>query len=223
MSRSAPLTRERIVTAAVGMADEQGFDAVSMRRVAVHLDAGAMSLYRHVADKGELVSAMVDRVTGEYSCAGTDPSGLDWRERIHLLARSDWRMFMEHPWMLTATTTLAPPFGTESLASMEWALEALSPLGLQPHEAARVIMTVTTYVQGSVRIVLGGPEHSGDDGGTKGGDDPGLRWQARLRDRDMDRFPRLQELVRGYRPEPDRDWFADGIDMILDGVPQPQR
>ena len=77
MSRRTPLTQDRIVTAAIEVADEQGFDAVSMRRVALHLGTGTMSLYRHVADKGELVSAMVDRVTGEYSCTGADTSGAD--------------------------------------------------------------------------------------------------------------------------------------------------
>lgn len=61
-----PLTRERIVTAALEIADHGGFESVSMRRVAVHLGSGTMSLYRHIADKDELVSAMVARVTGAY-------------------------------------------------------------------------------------------------------------------------------------------------------------
>ncbi|MBB4935529.1 AcrR family transcriptional regulator [Lipingzhangella halophila] len=205
-----PLTRERIVAAAIEVADERGFEAVSMRRVAEHLGSGTMSLYRHIADKDELVFAMVDAVTGRY--AYPDPDGMDWRERMHALARTDWHMFLDHPWMLAATSSVAPPFGTESFASMEWALEALEPVGLEPHAAAQVIMTVNNYIQGSVRVVLGGSDYGAET------DDPGVNWQRRLRAVDLERFPRLRWLVSLPLPETDRNWFADGLDVILDGV-----
>lgn len=205
-----PLTRERIVTAALEIADHGGFESVSMRRVAVHLGSGTMSLYRHIADKDELVSAMVARVTGAYPYP--DAAGMDWRECMHALARTDWQMFLDHPWMLTATASLAPPFGTESLAAMEWALEALEPLGFEPHVAARVIMTVNTYVQGSARAALGEPTEAA------GSDDPGANWQHRLATTDLARFPRLRELIHRPLPQEDRDWFAGGLDFILDGV-----
>ncbi|MFI7611490.1 TetR/AcrR family transcriptional regulator [Nonomuraea terrae] len=206
---AAPLTREGIAAAAIMVADEHGIDAVSIRRVAERLGSGTMSLYRHIAGKDDLISAMVDQVTGRY--AYPDPEGMDWRARMHALARTDWRMFLEHPWMLDATSSVAPPFGTESFAAMEWALEALAPLGLEPHVAARVIMTVNTYVQGSVRVVLG-------ERGDGQADDPGLNWQRRLLDVDLERFPRLRRLVRHPVPERGRDWFVDGLDVILDGV-----
>ncbi|QBI53086.1 TetR/AcrR family transcriptional regulator [Streptomonospora litoralis] len=207
---AAPLTRERIAAAAIDTADEHGFEAVSMRRVAEHLGSGTMSLYRHIADKEELVSAMVDRVAGRY--AYPDPAGMDWRERMHALARTDWRMFVEHPWMLAATANLSPPFGAESLAGMEWALDALEPAGLEPHQAAQVVMTVNHYVQGSVRVVLGEAARSADT------DDPGANWRQRLHDVDLERFPRLHDLVRRPLPRTERDWFAEGLDVILDGV-----
>ncbi|WP_393916524.1 TetR/AcrR family transcriptional regulator [Halostreptopolyspora alba] len=205
-----PLTRERVVSAAIEVADDRGYEAVSMRRVAEHLGSGTMSLYRHIADKNELVSAMVDQVTGRYTYP--DPEGMDWRERMHAFARTDWRMFLDHPWMLAATASVTPPFGTQSFAAMEWALEALESVGLEPHAAAQVIMTVNNYVQGSVRVVLGEADHDTET------DDPGVNWQRRLRDIDLDQFPRLRELVRLPLPQTDRNWFADGLDVILDGV-----
>lgn len=206
---SGPLTRERIVNCAIAIADEEGLDAVTMRRVAEHLGAGAMSLYRHVSDKVELINAMVEQVTAEYSYP--DPAGLGWRERIHVLARQDWSAFLAHPWMLTATTTVTPPFGTASLSAMEWALTALDDLRVTPDVAANAIMTINNYVQGSARVLLG-------DRQGEAGDDVGHAWQHRLRDLDLTDFPRLRELIDHPIPAGERDTFAQGLDVILDGI-----
>lgn len=206
---SGPLSRQKIVAAAIEVADEVGLDVMTMKRVAERLGAGVMSLYRHVADKDELIGAMVDQVTGEY--AYPDQSGLGWREAMHTLARADWAAFLAHPWMLTATATVTPPFGTASLAAMEWALTALEELELPPHAAARAVMTINNYIQGSARVVLGDEQAETDD-------DPGRGWQQRLAGVDLAAFPRLGHLVRQPLPDGERDWFADGLDLILDGV-----
>ncbi|GAB3645001.1 TetR/AcrR family transcriptional regulator [Glycomyces tarimensis] len=203
------MSRARIVASAIELADAEGLEAVTMRRVAERLKTGAMSLYRHVSDKDELVGAMVEQVTADYTYP--DRSGLGWRECMHALARQDWSAFLAHPWMLTATATVTPPFGTASLAAMEWALTALDELELAPAEAARVIMTVNNYVQGSARIALG-------DRRPGSADDPGRSWQQRLRAVDLSAFPRLSELIAEPLPAGERDWFADGLDVILDGV-----
>lgn len=206
---SGPLSREKIVTAAIDVADEVGLEAMTMKRVAERLSAGAMSLYRHVADKDELIAAMVEQVTDEYT--HPDQAGLDWREAMHTLARQDWGAYLDHPWMLTATATTAPPFGTASLTVMEWALTALDELEMPPPVAARAIMTINNYVQGSARVLLGGSQ-------AEAGDDPGRNWQQRLADVDLDAFPRLSRLIRHPLPDGERDWFADGLDVILDGI-----
>lgn len=206
---SGPLSRERVVTAAIELADQHGLDAVSMRRVAEHLQTGAASLYRHISNRDELVSAMAEQVMADYDYP--DTTDMDWRECMHVLARQDWSAFLAHPWMLTATATVTPPFGAASLAAMEWALTALAQLGLPPHEAARAIMTVNNYVQGTARVVLGDRQADADE-------DPGRNWQQRLRDADLQRFPLLRELISEPLPEGDRNWFEDGLDVILDGV-----
>jgi AcrR family transcriptional regulator len=206
---SGPLTRARIVTAAIELADHDGLDAVSMRRVAEHLQTGAASLYRHVSNRDELVTAMVEQITAAYDYP--DTSDLGWRECMHALAHQDWSAFLAHPWMLTANATVTPPFGPASLAAMEWALTALTQPGLPPHEAARAVMTINNYVQGTARVVLGDRQEDVDD-------DPGRAWQHRLHEVDLHRFPLLQALVSGSLPDGDRNWFADGLDVILDGV-----
>lgn len=206
---SGPLSREKIVAAAIEVADETGLDAMTMKRVAERLDAGVMSLYRHVADKDELIEAMVEQVTGQY--AYPDQSGLSWREAMHTLARTDWDAFLAHPWMLTATATVTPPFGTASLVAMEWALTALEGLELPPHAAASAVMTINNYVQGSARVALGDKQAEADD-------NPGRSWQRRLAGVDLDALPRLRHLIGQPFPVDERDWFADGLDVILDGV-----
>ncbi|WP_242453946.1 TetR/AcrR family transcriptional regulator [Bailinhaonella thermotolerans] len=206
---SGPLSREKIVTTAIGVADEVGLEAMTMKRVAERLGAGVMSLYRHVADKDELIEAMVERVTGDY--AYPDRRGIGWREAMHVLARRDWAAFLAHPWLLSATATVAPPFGAASLAAMEWALSALDELELPPPAAARAIMTINNYVQGSARVVLGGRRAGA-------GDDPGRSWRQRLGGVDLDAFPHLGRLVGHPLPEGEGDWFAEGLDVILDGI-----
>ena len=209
VGRSGPLTRGRIVDAAINVADDAGLAAMTMKRVADKLETGPMSLYRHVADKDELVAAMVERVTGAYSYP--ELAGAGWREAMHALARQDWRAMLDHPWMLAATASVSPPFGTASLAAMEWALAALDELGLEPHAAARAVMTINNYVQGSARVMLG-------ERYAETGDDPGRSWQQRLTSVDLDAYPKLARLIAQPIPESDRDWFAAGLDVILDGI-----
>ncbi|SDT05806.1 regulatory protein, tetR family [Brevibacterium sandarakinum] len=208
------LSHERIIAAAIEVADEAGLEAMTMKRVAARLGAGVMSLYRHVSDKDELIGAMVEQVTAEFSYP--DPSGLSWREAMHVLAGQDWAAFLAHPWMLTATATVTPPFGTASLAAMEWALTALEEADLPPDAAARVVMTINNYVQGSARVVLG-------DRQSEAGDDPGRMWKQRLHDVDLSDFPRLSSLIAGPLPAGERDWFTEGLDVILDGVQAQQK
>ena len=223
------LSRERIVEVAIDLADREGLDSVSMRRIAKQLGAGAMSLYRHVADKEELLRGMIDTLHSRH--AYPDPGDLGWRERMRLLARHDWDMYTAHPWLLTATATLAPPAGPHMLASMEWALTALEPLELTPEQAGRAIMAVTHHLQGSARLALGGE-------GDLDERSPGNAWRRRLGGEDLSSFPRVAALV-GTAPEAEEghpgvgsavsegaeglgsrggDWVLSGLDMVLDGI-----
>lgn len=206
---SGPLSRDRIVAAAIDLADDGGLDAVTMSGVARRLGAGAMSLYRHVSDKDDLVAAMVERVTIDFSYPDRD--GRDWRGCMHALAEQDRASFQAHPWMLAATATVTPPFGTASLAAMEWALDVLEGAGIPAPDAARAIMTINHYVQGSARIMLGEAAPTVDH-------DPGRAWRERLHDAELSDFPRLHRLITGPAPAADRDWFAGGLDLILDGL-----
>ncbi|MGY1630692.1 TetR/AcrR family transcriptional regulator [Geodermatophilus sp. SYSU D01186] len=94
-ARRVPLSRERVLRAAVQLADEAGIDAVSMRRLAQELGVVPMALYKHVASKEELLDGMVDVVIGEFEAP--DPS-LDWRTAVRERVLSARRAVLRHPW-----------------------------------------------------------------------------------------------------------------------------
>ena len=90
-----PLNKERILRTAVALADADGVDSLSMRKIAEELDVVPMALYRHVANKDEMLDGMVDLVVAEI-----DPpeSGLDWKTAMRRRILSARRMLLRHPW-----------------------------------------------------------------------------------------------------------------------------
>jgi len=102
----APLTRERILRAAVAMADDGGIEALSMRRLAQELDVVPMALYRHVANKEDLLDGIVDLVVGE-----VDPpeTGTDWKAAIRRRVLSAREMLLRHPWAVRAIESRTDP------------------------------------------------------------------------------------------------------------------
>lgn len=91
----APLTRERVLSTAVALADEQGVDSLSMRRLAVALDVVPMALYRHVANKDELLNGLVDVVIAEIDPVRSDA---DWKTALRDRILSARRALLRHPW-----------------------------------------------------------------------------------------------------------------------------
>src|SRR5438046_7190344 len=90
-----PLSRERVLQAAIELADEGGIESLTMRKLARALGVEAMSLYNHVAGKGDLVDAIVDLVVGEIELP---PPGEDWADEIRRCAISAHEAFLRHPW-----------------------------------------------------------------------------------------------------------------------------
>jgi AcrR family transcriptional regulator len=120
--RPAELTREQITAAAVAVADAEGLAAVTMRRLAAELGAGAASLYRHVATRSELVARMIDRSFGE---ADPVPATDDWRADI-VAAHLRWlRYLRRRPWLLDAIA--GQSLGTNALRLMEENLRLVAP------------------------------------------------------------------------------------------------
>jgi DNA-binding transcriptional regulator YhcF (GntR family) len=143
----AALSRERIVAAAIAVADKEGLDALSMRRVAVDLDVAPMSLYRHVRDKDDLLLGMMDAAFGEWQLL--EPrSGDGWREVLTDAARELWRVFRRHLWLAPAYSLTRPSLVPSGLGYTEHVLATLLAGGLEPAAAFSLHLILFNYVRG---------------------------------------------------------------------------
>jgi AcrR family transcriptional regulator len=104
--RRVPLSRDRVLRAAVALADASGIDALSMRNLAQELDVVPMALYKHVANKEQLLDGMVDVIVGEI-----DPpvEGPDWKSAVRQRILSARRALLRHPWASRAIESRANP------------------------------------------------------------------------------------------------------------------
>jgi AcrR family transcriptional regulator len=143
--RTGGLDRQQVVRAAITVADREGLDALTMRRVAQQLGAGTMSLYWHVRDKDELIELMRDEVAGEHTL---QPSG-DWRSDLARFARDTRAMFLRHPW-LASVAFGTPPLGPNSLRQDELTMAAMSSLGVDLQTQGAIGAAVYFFVIGFV-------------------------------------------------------------------------
>ncbi|GAA4508888.1 TetR/AcrR family transcriptional regulator [Actinoallomurus oryzae] len=144
--RRPKLTVDRIVRAALAVADREGLAAMSMVRVAEEAGAGTMSLYTYVPGKAELIDLMVDAVLAERELPGPgDPRPGGWREQIELYAERTRAAYRRHPW-LREISTVRPPLGPGLMAQQEYLLSALSGIGLSPRQITAAAGTVVTFV-----------------------------------------------------------------------------
>jgi len=141
------LSLERIVAAAVAVADAEGLEAVSMRRIARSLGAGTMSLYRYIATKDDLLALIGDALLGEALVPGELPD--DWLEAIAAVARQTRRAYLRHPWAIqlvhrpgAVRASLAGPNG---LRHAEQSLSALSGAPMDDRTKLEVLAIVEDY------------------------------------------------------------------------------
>ena len=154
MARGRPPahTRDQVVDAAIAVADAEGLGAVTMRRIATEIGAGAMSLYTYVPDKDRLLDLMVDRVGAE-SPAVTMTG--DWRTDLVALATTQRALMLAHPWLPAALPNRRLT-GRNMLAYLERGLAALAPTGLAGPTKLELIALVTGFVASYVTGELAG-------------------------------------------------------------------
>jgi AcrR family transcriptional regulator len=148
-SAPRPLSRAAIVAAAIEIADADGLEAVSIRRLATKLDARPMSLYSHIGRKGDLIDLMVDEVMGGAIIPGGPPTD-DWREGLRQIAQRTRESTRAHPWMIAAAFH-RPFLGPNALRHIDQSLAAVSALPLSPERKRAVLLAVDTYTLGFVR------------------------------------------------------------------------
>jgi AcrR family transcriptional regulator len=211
------LSLERIVAAAVRIADADGLAGVSMNRVAAELGTGTMSLYRYVAAKEELVTLMVDAAYGPVSW--TRAPGEDWRSG---LSRWAWEMragMQRHPWVLQVPIS-GLPIRPNEVAWFEEGLGVLGDTGLREEEKASVMMLISGYVRNSASIDADIEAAVRAAGLTP---DEWMASYARTLGRlaDPGRFPAIARFAAAgvfERADPPEKEFTFGLERILDGI-----
>jgi AcrR family transcriptional regulator len=209
------LSLDRIVAAGVKLAAAEGLAAVSMGRVAGELGASAMSLYRYVGSKDELLALMVDAAIGPPPAAA-QPDG-DWRAGLSGWAGAYHEALARHPWVVRVPIG-GPPTTPNGVAWMEAGLASLAGTGLDEGEKLSVILLLSGYVRSEATLMADIAAAAAASG------DPNvLRSWGRLITRltDAERFPALHRaLASGALEEegaPDED-FAWRLERLLDGV-----
>ena len=139
--------RDRIVAAAVALADAEGLGAVSMRRIATELGMATMSIYHYLPGKDELVAAMIDESFGDDELPPIPETG--WRARMDLIARLQWGFYRRHPWLAEAMSFTRPPLAPRAMRYTEWTLAALDDYGLSGETMTYVAISLASYVRGT--------------------------------------------------------------------------
>ncbi|TMR95316.1 TetR/AcrR family transcriptional regulator [Nonomuraea basaltis] len=145
-------SREQITRVAVRIADAEGVEATTMRRIGGELGTGAMSLYRYVPRRDDLLDLMIDMVMGELDLP-EKPSD-DWRSGLSLVAHQIRAAGLRHPWLI-ALLSGRPTLGPNLLRVHEFALGALDGLGLDVDEMTGFVGMVNDYVHSAIRREIG--------------------------------------------------------------------
>lgn len=144
------LTRERVVQAAIALADEEASGQITMRTLAERLGVRSpMALYRYIGSKDGLADLMTDHVYGQFTVA----TGEGWRPALQELGHSGWRAVRRHPWFARLAFA-RPPLGPNALTLYEAALTELEPLELDAATRMGFINTVLGHVLGSGLALL---------------------------------------------------------------------
>lgn len=207
--KRAPLTRDRVLSAAVVLAGEAGLDALTMRRLGAHLGVEAMSLYKHVAGKDDILDGIVDIVIGEIELPPANP---DWKVTMRTRAESARRVLVAHPWAIGMMESRIAP-GPAALRYIDAVIGSLRTAGFSIGMAAHAFVLLDSYIYGfvvqEISAPLGADEHASERSSAASG--------ATL----AASYPHLAEMAAshaagpGYRYE---QQFEFGLELILDGL-----
>lgn len=200
-STRARLSTQAIVDTAITIADVDGLDAVSIRRVAAILEVRPMSLYTHIVSKDELLALMANELVGTLLIEGPLPE--DWREALTLTSRKMFRTFVSHPWLL-ALFTRRPRPGPNAALQAKQSAGAVQSLRLPPDEMWTMLGIVHDFVIGNaLRLATSGVAED---------------LLASLSEEERATQPELATLNQSEKARLARDGFEIGLQTVLDGI-----
>jgi AcrR family transcriptional regulator len=203
-----PLTRARVIEAALRVMDQEGLEAVSMRRVAREVGVEAMSLYHHVEDKEDLLDGICEHVMARFDFP--DPVD-DWAENCRRGARAWRRILQAHPGVMRLFAEQRGPIRSiESMRPMEYALRLLRDAGLSDRDTAQAFHAFGGYIQGFVMMELGSIA-----GGT---DEAKLKAHAELAAALPGEFDALQAVSPYFAECAADEQFEFGLDLLIRGL-----
>jgi AcrR family transcriptional regulator len=207
--RTGPLSRDRVLDAAVALADADGLAGVTIRSLAKVLGLKPMSLYHYVRGKEDVLDGMVDRVFAEIDLPDL---ASPWRAAIRARAVSARAVLARHPWALAVLDSRSTP-GPATLRHHDAVLGVLLGAGLSLPMTARAYTLVDSYVYGFVLQEAAVP--------SGGGSTAGVAEEASAALPDSGRYPHLAAFAAGHVLQPGYSFgaeFEPGLDLVLDVV-----
>ena len=204
-----PMSRDRVLRAAIQLADTSGIGSMTMRRLAQELGVEAMTLYYHVANKDDILAGMVDLVVDEMELPATDT---DWRGALRATALSSYEVLLRHPWAASLILS-GTSVSRARLRHMDAILGTLRGAGFSPEMTDHAYHALDSHIMGFALWVVGMNLGSDEQLAAKAAD-----FLAELEREEM---PHLAEHVEQHlkpRDPEDEGEFAFGLDLILDGL-----
>lgn len=205
----APLSKERVLRAAIDLADRGGIATLSMRKLAQALGVEAMSLYNHVANKDAMLDGMVDAVFDEIGLPSRD---VDWRTAMRQRAIAAREVLGRHPWAIGLMESRGRP-GPATLRHHDAVIGCLREAGFTVTMAAHAYSVLDSYIYGfalqQASLPFTTPEETA-----------GMA-ESLLKQFPVDAYPHLAEFTMQHVLRPGYDYaneFAFGLDLILDGL-----
>jgi AcrR family transcriptional regulator len=204
----APLSRVRVLGAALVLADTGGIDALTMRKLGQGVGVEAMSLYNHVANKEDILDGIVDLVFSEIELPA---KGSDWKPAMRRRAISAHEALLRHPWAPSLMQSRTKP-GPATLRHHDSVLGSLRNAGFTLVMAAHAVSVIDGYVYGFALQQINLPLQSREQVAVVG--ESILRQLA-------GEYPHLAEMIIDHAMKPGYDYadeFEFGLDLILDGL-----
>jgi AcrR family transcriptional regulator len=208
-SKRVPLSRERVLLAAVAVADAQGYDSLTIRSLATHLGVQPMALYYHVANKAAILDGILDLVFAEIEIPSREG---EWRTEMARRAHSARSALGRHPWAIVLLQSGTAP-GPATLRHHDAVIGTLRGAGFSVAETAHAFAMLDSYIYGfalsEAALPINGPRTVAEVAA------------AMVEKQPLDDYPHLAEFSTEHIMQPGYDFgseFEFGLELILDGL-----